>query len=77
MCGLGAVDNFAHGGGFVGGLIAGLLLAPRYRPGPVRGPQERMLVDGLPRWILPAVAMGMLAVEVFLFALALAVQKGV
>src|SRR5690348_11832916 len=29
----GAIDNWAHGGGLIGGVIAGLALAPRYRPG--------------------------------------------
>jgi len=71
-----AIDNWAHGGGLLGGLITGLALAPRYRPGRVIGPDERMLEDSLPRWAAPAIVMAILAVEMGLFVVALAVQKG-
>jgi rhomboid protease GluP len=72
----GAIDNMAHGGGLIGGLIAGFALAPRYRPGRALGPDERMLEDSLPRWAPIAVTVALLAVELILFAVALAYQKG-
>ncbi len=72
----GAIDNMAHLGGLVGGTLVGFALAPRYRPGRVIGPDERLLEDSLPRWVPPAVVMIFLAIEILLFALALAVQKG-
>ena len=72
----GAIDNLAHAGGLLGGLVTGLLLAPRYRPGRALGPDERLLEDSLPRWAPPAIVMVLFAIELALFAVALLVQKG-
>ncbi|MGI8586555.1 MAG: rhomboid family intramembrane serine protease [Chloroflexia bacterium] len=74
--GAGAIDNFAHGGGFIGGIVAAVLLVPRYRPGRALAPDERLLEDAMPRPLVPAMVIAMLAVEVLLFALALALQGG-
>ena len=72
----GAIDNFAHLGGLIGGAVAGFALAPRYRAGRALGPDERLLEDTLPAWADPAIMMTCFAVEIGLFVIALAVQKG-
>lgn len=72
----GVVDNMAHAGGFVGGLVAAWALAPRYRPGRPLGPDEQMLEDRFPAWGVLAASMAMLAAELLLFAAALFKQSG-
>jgi rhomboid protease GluP len=67
----GVVDNWAHLGGLVTGAIAGLALAPRYRPGRQVAPGERVLEDAQPRWMPWAMTAGLTALSLLIFAAAL------
>src|SRR5690349_17866819 len=67
----GVVDNWAHLGGLVTGAIAGLALAPRYRPGREITPGERLLEDAQPRWVPWAMTAGLSALTVLVFAITL------
>ncbi len=72
----GAIDNFAHIGGLIGGGVAAVLLAPRYTPGRALGPDERLLEDRLPVWAPWAITLALFVVEGFLFAGALRIAPG-
>jgi rhomboid protease GluP len=72
----GVVDNWAHLGGLVTGAIAGLALAPRYRPGRQLAPGERLLEDAQPRWVPWAMTAGLSALTVLVFAITLRVAGG-
>jgi hypothetical protein len=61
------VDNWAHLGGLVTGAIAGLALAPRYRPGRVIAPDERLREDAQPRWVPWAMTGGLTALALLVF----------
>jgi rhomboid protease GluP len=67
----GVVDNWAHLGGLVTGAIAGLALAPRYRPGRVIAPDERLLEDAQPRWVPWAMTGGLTALALLVFVVVL------
>lgn len=71
-----AIDNLAHAGGLLGGLLAGLALAPRYRPGQSIAPDERLLEDRMPTWSVIALSLLMLAGMVAVFTVALASGGG-
>jgi rhomboid protease GluP len=72
----GVVDNWAHIGGLVTGAIAGLALAPRYRPGRQLAPGERLLEDAQPRWVPWAMTGGLTVLTLLVFAAALRVLGG-
>lgn len=70
------IDNSAHIVGFLGGLALGRVLVPQYRPGRRLQPGERLLEDSTPAWAPPLIVIAALGLELIVFALALAAQKG-
>jgi rhomboid protease GluP len=66
-----AIDNWGHIGGLIGGAIAGLALAPRYRPGRFLAPDERVLADAIPNWGVLAISLALFGGTIFSFVLAL------
>ncbi|HUS13930.1 MAG TPA: rhomboid family intramembrane serine protease [Chloroflexia bacterium] len=72
---VGAVDYWAHGGGFLAGMVAAWLLAPRYHAGRFVAADERMLEDQISPWMATAIVLTLLAVELGLFAGALLAQS--